>query len=429
VVAGKASVIANIPSALSRTILDRVFEDYPEHNFEVRLWDGSVWGQEDSPRFTILLHHPSALRRMFSSLSEQNLGEAYIQRAFDIEGDIVAAMDFVSHLVQREFTMTQRYRVATLLYRLPLPPASPVLLSRPHLSGTQHSLERDRNAISYHYDLPVDFYSKWLDSRMVYSCAYFREGDNDLESAQLQKLDYVCKKLRLRRGDRLLDIGCGWGALAIHAAGEYGVHVLGITLSQSQAAEARQTVHRNGLDGRCQIELCDYREVNSKLWFDKIVSIGMCEHVGQKLMPTYFEKAWELLVPGGVFLNHAISHAHTYKRNGPSFVDRYVFPDGDLLCLCRMLHYAEGSGFEVMDVESLRKHYTLTLKAWLSRFERNETDIRNVVEDSIWRTWRIFLAGSAHAFASGRLNVYETLLVKSPQGDHSLPLRRSDWYG
>jgi cyclopropane-fatty-acyl-phospholipid synthase len=216
--------------------------------------------------------------------------------------------------------------------------------------------------------------------------------------------------------------------LVLHAAKVYGVHALGITLSTPQAEVARARIEQAGLMDRCRIEVCDYRELTREQKFDKIVSVGMFEHVGEKLLPEYFAKARYLLEPGGVFLNHGIAHSATYKIKGGSFVDRYVFPDGELVPLNVALWAAETSGFEVRDVESLREHYALTLRHWLRHLEEHEAQAKRVADEPTYRIWRLYMAGSAYAFRSGRLNLYQTLLVKPDRGKSGLPLTRADWY-
>jgi cyclopropane-fatty-acyl-phospholipid synthase len=264
---------------------------------------------------------------------------------------------------------------------------------------------------------------------MVYSCAYFNTPEDDLDAAQLRKLDYICRKLRLRAGERFLDVGCGWGGLILHAAKYYNVDALGITLSAPQAEVASERIRRAGLESKCRVTVCDYRELAGGEPFDKIASVGMFEHVGEKLLSTYFSQAWQLLKPGGVLLNHGISYSATYHRRGPSFIDRYVFPDADLVPVSSSLQAAENSGFEVRDVESLREHYALTLRRWVRRLEDQADEARRITNDATYRIWRIYLAGSAHGFCSGRLNVYQTLLSKpSVRGQSGLPLTREDWY-
>jgi cyclopropane-fatty-acyl-phospholipid synthase len=399
---------------------------YPNRDFRVQFWDGSIWGGDQS-RFTLILRHPGALRRMFLASSELALGEAYIYDDFDISGDIEAAFAFGDYLLNQARTISERLKLAALLRKLSV--YHPPERQQASLHGLLHSRARDRQAISYHYDLPTEFFALWLDRSMVYSCAYFDTPEDDLDTAQLRKLDYICRKLRLRPGERLLDVGCGWGGLILYAAKHYKVDALGITLSAPQAKVVSEQIRQAGLADRCRVAVCDFRDMEGDGRFDKIASVGMFEHVGEKLLPTYFSRAWRLLKPGGVLLNHGISYSATYHRRGPSFIDRYVFPDGDLVPLSSSLHAAETSGFEVRDVESLREHYTLTLRRWLHRLEEHADAARQITSNKTFRIWRIYLSGSAHGFSSGRLNVYQTLLCKpSVHGRSGLPLTREDWY-
>jgi cyclopropane-fatty-acyl-phospholipid synthase len=299
--------------------------------------------------------------------------------------------------------------------------------SAPELSGALHSKQRDRRAVTYHYD-SNDFYALWLDRRLVYSCGYFKSAGDDLDTAQEQKLDYICRKLRLRRGDRILDLGCGWGGLLQYAAAKYGVEAFGITLSVPQAELARERFREAGVSDQCRVEVSDYRDLDLSQQYDKLVSIGMFEHVGKSLLPEYFSRAWALLRPGGVFLNHGIAASATFVRKGPSFVDKYVFPDGELVPIHRTLRVAEACGFEVRDVESLREHYMFTLRHWVRRLEANSDEARKIAGDVIYRVWRLYMSGSAHAFQTGRLNLYQTLLSKPDHGESRLPLTREDWY-
>ena len=407
---------------------DALLKDYPKRDFQVRLWNGSAWGAEVQPRFTLVIRHPEALRAMFSSPSELTLGEAYIHDDFDIEGDIEASFGLADHLLSQERRLWQSSDLDERLQRLPKSDRPRSGLHPIEFGGKAHSRDRDRQAISYHYDLPAEFYALWLDARMVYSCAYFATPDGDLDSAQVRKLDYVCRKLRLCPGERLLDIGCGWGALIMHAAAHYGVEAVGITLSVPQAEVARERLREAGLNDRCRVEVSDYRDIEHGRQYDKIVSVGMFEHVGESLLPEYFHRALDLLRPGGVFLNHGIAHSATYRRRGPSFIDRYVFPDGDLVPMSTSLRAAELSGFEVRDVESLREHYALTLHHWLRRLESRADEARRITSDTTYRIWRLYMAGAAHGFQSGRLNVYQTLLAKPLNGSSGLPLTRDDWY-
>jgi cyclopropane-fatty-acyl-phospholipid synthase len=407
-------------------VFERLLQRYGKRDFDVRFWDGSTWAA-DAPRFTFVFPHPGSVRAMFEAPSELSLGEAYVRGDFDIEGDMEAAIAFGHFLLHDDRSPVDTLRLATMLHALPPPPHTALGHTGPHLLGWRHSKHRDRQAIQYHYDIPADFYELWLDRRMVYSCAYFRTPQDDLETAQENKLDHICRKLRLKTGEKLLDIGCGWGGLLIHAARWYGVRAMGITLSKSQAAIARERIADSALADRCHVELCDYRDVAGEQ-FDKIVSVGMFEHVGRSHFADYFAKARRLLKPGGVFLNHAIAYSATYVRKGPSFIDAYVFPDGDLVPLNVTLQAAEQAGFEVRDVESLREHYVLTLRHWVKRLEAQAGKARQITNDATYRIWRLYMAGSALAFRMGRLSVFQTLLSRPEHGDSGLPLTREDWY-
>ena len=425
-----SSVFKQTLVQLTVKLLANLLGDYSGHSFQVRLWDGSTWGANQRPRFTLVLKHPAALRRMFLSPSELTLGESYIFDDLDIEGDIEAIFDLVDYLLARGSRgFPQSYRLASMLRKLPAKQQTRTGGPPANMRGSVHSKQRDHQAISYHYDLPPEFFALWLDKRMVYSCGYFATGETfDLDAAQYRKLDYICRKLRLRRGDRLLDIGCGWGGLLIHAVTRYGAQALGITLSVPQAEVARQRIRDSGLNDRCRVELCDYRDLEIDHQFDKIVSVGMFEHVGEAQLPEYFSRAWQLLRPGGAFVNSGISASATYCRQGPSFIERYVFPDGELVPLNTSLRAAEKCGFEVRDVENLRDHYALTLHHWVRRLEAHAEQAQGITDETTYRIWRLYMAASAHGFRSGRVHLYQTLLAKPMNGDSGMPLTRADWY-
>jgi cyclopropane-fatty-acyl-phospholipid synthase len=251
-----------------------------------------------------------------------------------------------------------------------------------------------------------------------------------LDTAQERKLDYICRKLRLRPGQRLLDIGCGWGGLVIYAAEHYGVEATGITLSQPQTDLANARIAAAGLSDRYCVKVCDYRKVDDPGMYDALVSVGMFEHVGSALLPAYFAQAWRLLKPGGVFLNHGIARrAISKSAHGPTFFNTYVFPDGELVPINVTLQAAEGVGFEVRDVESLREHYAMTLRHWVRRLEAAHGEALRYVDEPTYRVWRLFMSGSAYGFQSGLINVYQALLVRqNASGESGLPLTRKDWY-
>lgn len=438
------------------TLIDKIFP--PPRRFAVRLWDGATLPGPDRPPFTLVLCHPGALRRMFTPPIELSIGEAYIYKDFDIEGDLLDAVSLVDDLARSAgFSPTEAVSLLQTLRSLPDGRDKPRVSRRgpAELTGEVHSIERDRRAIQYHYDVGNEFYSRWLDPYMQYSCAYFTSPDEPLEVAQRRKMEHICRKLRLKPGDRLLDIGCGWGGLIRYAAEQYGVQALGVTLSEQQALYGREMIDHTGLQDRVQIELHDYRTLADQT-FDKIVSVGMFEHVGRSHLPEYFNQVFRLLRPGGLFLNHGISRQATaadvpgwpgvrqadfpvrqsvvsknlekkiYGRE--TFSQRYVFPDGELVPVSAANLIAELAGFEVRDVEDLREHYALTLRHWVRRLGANENALIDLKGEEVYRTWRLFLAVSAHSFESGRIAVHQSLLARQAEGKVDLPLTRADLY-
>lgn len=396
--------------------------------FIIQFWEGSEWHYgEGSPLFTLELKRPQSLANMFWRPSQLSLGEAYIYGDFEVQGDLEACFELGKYLVHRNWRIFEKIMMGHKLLK-----ASRRQFRQHHgaksFKGRSHSKKRDAQAIQYHYDISNDFYRLWLDERMVYSCAYFHSKDDSLEEAQLRKLDYICRKLRLKPGETLLDIGCGWGGLITHAVGNYGVDAMGITLSHRQLELAQHRIQEMGLTDRCRVELCDYRDLNKDHLFDKLVSVGMFEHVGSEKLPVYFQKAFDLLRPGGVFLNHGITESIQRRQSGPSFIDKYVFPDGELLPISTSLCVAEEAGFEVRDVENLREHYAITLRHWGERLEQNYQKAIDLTSSVICRTWRLYMAGSAAAFASGDIGLCQALLAKPAGGIAGLPLTRRDWY-
>ena len=397
----------------------------------IRLWNGQRWPDDVPHLATLVLKHPGALRQMLLPGTELGLGESYLYDDFDIEGNVEAVFDLAEILNQNVSGLIDKLGLARDLLRLPAGPKHDHgRRGRVRLAGQRHSAQRDRQAVTYHYDVSNEFYALWLDRRMVYSCAYFADPGEDLDTAQERKLEYLCRKLRLQPGQRLLDMGCGWGGLVIHAAQRHGVDATGITLSQPQVDLANERIAEAGLSERARAVARDYREMDEPGGYDALVSVGMFEHVGAALLPTYFERAWRLLKPGGVFLNHGIANTIEGRtRHGPSFSDTYVFPDGELVPISTTLRAAEEAGLEVRDVESLREHYALTLRHWVRRLEAHHPEALRFVDEPTYRVWRLFMSGSAHGFSTGRLNVYQTLLVKPDEKGHSgLPLTRANWY-
>jgi cyclopropane-fatty-acyl-phospholipid synthase len=398
----------------------------------VRLWDGSHWPDSHPKDATVVLNRPSALKEMLLAGTEAAVGEAYIRGAFDIEGDMEAAFELGDLIIEHTDGWAKKLKLGYLLHRLPDPNStdghSPTRSA--HLVGQQHSLKRDRDAIRFHYDVSNDFYRLWLDPWMAYSCAYFTHRDESLDTAQVNKFDHICRKLDLKPGDRLLDIGCGWGGLLIHAATHFGVEGEGITISQKQSELAQKRIYDAGLQDRVFVRIQDYRELKERECYDAIVSVGMVEHVGKSKLAAYFDQASRLLKPGGLFLNHGIGTGPIpLPDQSGSFIQQYVFPDSNLLPICQTLEYAEACQLEVRDVESLREHYALTLRHWIQRLERHHQDALQFVDETAYRIWTLYMAGCAHGFRIGQLSVYQTLLAKlRTDGGSRAALTRNSWY-
>jgi cyclopropane-fatty-acyl-phospholipid synthase len=414
--------------------LGELFPKAAEGKVGFQLWDGTRWPDDQVRAATLVLKHPGAARAMFAAGTEKGLAEAYLHDDFDVIGDVEEACGLADALTAKEGGgWLQRARMLFHLKTLPKVRSSHLAAEERKLPAQlpRHSLQRDRAAIAFHYDVSNDFYRLWLDSHLLYSCAYFETPHDTLEQAQTAKLRHLCQKLRLRPGQRLLDIGCGWGGLSLFAAEHYGVEVTGVTLSREQAALAAVRVAEKRLISRVNIELKDYRDLHETESFDAIVSVGMAEHVGRENLPGYFERAFQLLRPGGVFLNHAIGDGvRARPAEGLSFIQEYVFPDSDVPPISVVVTAAEGAGFEVRDVENLREHYALTLRHWVRRLESAHEQALKFVNEATYRVWRLYMAGSARSFSEARLAIYQTLLAKpGPHGEMKLPLTRRDWYG
>ncbi|MFC9747929.1 class I SAM-dependent methyltransferase [Streptomyces niveus] len=407
----------------------------------IRAWDGSESGPPGAPTFVV--RHRRALRRLLWKPGELGLARAWVAGEIDIDGDLYAALDQVAGLLwergadakdQVHPLRDPRMRAAAkglaqIAGPWPPPPPPPEEVRR--RSGALHTKHRDRAAISHHYDVGNDFYAMVLGPSMVYSCAYFAEPGGTLEDAQRDKLDLVCRKLGLSDGDRLLDVGCGWGSMAMHAAREYGAQVTGVTLSREQAAYARKRIAEAGLTDRIEIRVQDYRDVRDGP-YDAISSIGMAEHVGSVRYREYADDLFALLRPGGRLLNHQIARRPEKDESQyqiDDFIDAYVFPDGELAPLGRTLSTLEEAGFEARDVESLREHYALTLRHWVRNLEEHWPEAVRATSPGRARVWRLYMAASALSFEHNRIGVNQILAVRPREsGDSSVPLRARTWH-
>ncbi|HEX4885387.1 MAG TPA: cyclopropane-fatty-acyl-phospholipid synthase family protein [Casimicrobiaceae bacterium] len=379
---------------------------------EVVLPDGGRVRLADSPDVQVVAR---TLRGM-AALARPALGrlaQAYVRGDLDFTGSAQRILDVAERMVGE---IRHGHTTAAGRVRLWL-----------------HQRRPNRANIAHHYDVSNAFYRLWLDERMVYSCAYFRRDDDTLDAAQAQKLDHICRKLRLAPGERMLDVGCGWGALILWAAEHYGVDATGITLSQRQLEHVRAEIARRGLESRVRVELRDYRDLPADARFDKIASVGMFEHVGVARLREYFTILRRALVPGGFVLNHGITHNGLHGEGLGSgigeFVDKYVFPGGELTHVARVIEAMADAGLEVFDAEALREHYAKTLWHWTSRLEANAERARDEVGEERFRVWRIYMAGSAHAFQRGWLSLWQLLGGRGhPDGRLPHPLTRDDIY-
>ena len=429
-----------------RVVLAALFGEPRGRSFDVKYWDGSIdRGSNPHPPFTLVLNRPASLRRMLLPPNELSIVESYISGDVEIEGSMEAGSNLGEMIGDRLRSPLAIARLVGLVLRLPGTAdddlANARFPERAKKLGPRHTPVRDAAAINFHYDVGNAFYKLWLDRRMVYSCAYFRSQEDSLDVAQEAKLDLICRKLRLKPGERLLDIGCGWGGLVMHAAEHYGVDATGITLSPNQAAFAKERIAESGLADRCRVAIRDYRTLTPEDAFDKIASVGMIEHVGLTHLSVYFASAFRALKPGGLFLNHGIVSLSEPRQKSASerifrkfwradaFIDTYVFPDGKLTATDDVIAAAEASGFEVRDVESLREHYAMTLRHWVRSLEEKSSEATELVGNHTFRVWRLYMSASANAFTRAAINVIQTLLAKPDARGHSnIPLTRDDLY-
>lgn len=391
---------ANLPSELLSLQLP----------LRIRIGEAQAFDLGPDPQVTLVVRDPTLLTEI-THPSLDILGRAYVENRMDIEGqigEVIAMADALSAALGDDDSDADYVRES-------------------------HDKATDAEAIHYHYDLSNEFYQLWLDPEMVYSCAYYETGAEDLATAQLAKLRHLCRKLRLKPGEKLLDVGCGWGGLARLAAREFGVEVHGITLSEEQLKLGRERVKAEGLEGKVTLELLDYRDLPRDGRYDKVVSVGMFEHVGHANLGIYFQQLYDAVRPGGLVMNHGITSSNTdgrpVGRGAGDFIDRYVFPHGELPHLSLAVARMSEAGLEVVDVEGLRLHYARTLEFWSANLEAKLADAAKLVPEQALRIWRLYLAGCAYGFKKGWINLHQILASKPhADGGHEVPWSRRDIY-
>jgi cyclopropane-fatty-acyl-phospholipid synthase len=397
----------------------------------IRFWDGSEVPSADGDPAApaVILRSPRALAHVAWRPGEIGVARAWVSGEVDSDGDIERILALRTRFEGLQFGARELALLARTARRLGALRGGrpPVPESEFRKEGRLHSLRRDRNAISHHYDVSNEFYRLVLGPSMVYSCAYFADPAESVDTAQERKLELICRKLRLAADERFLDVGCGWGSLVIHAAREHGVRAVGVTISEAQAELGRARVREAGLADRVEIRVADYRELADGP-YDKVASVGMYEHVGRDELVGYFATMKGLTRPGGLFLNHGIARiaAHVKRRpwaSDATFLSRYVFPDGELSLLGTAIEAAERAGLETRDDESLREHYALTLRAWVANLSAHRAEVVAVAGDQRERIWRLYMTGAALAFEAGEIGIHQTLFAV-PGGRHGLPLVR-----
>ena len=363
----------------------------------VLFWDGHEYTFDEQPLVTMHLRSAKILSRLLMGSALDVIGEGYVEGTIGLDGryqDILAVAEGLGDVFPAKKPRGGIFR-------------------KHHAA---HSKSQDAEAIHYHYDVSNDFYKLWLDHNMVYSCGYFKTGTEDIGTAQEQKLDHICRKLHLQPGEKLLDIGCGWGGLLTWAATHYGIRGVGVTLSEQQFAYAKEHMERKGLADRVEIRLQDYRDIPERDFFDKIASVGMFEHVGRAKLGAYFQVINRVLREGGWVMNHGITAGQQDDEDGhhsgSDFMDKYVFPDGEIPHLWRLVREMAGQDLEVLDVENLRPHYAQTLIHWVQRLEARKAEAVAMIGDKRYRIWAIYMAGCAYAFWRNWSALHQVLAIK-----------------
>jgi cyclopropane-fatty-acyl-phospholipid synthase len=410
-------------------VLARLFRDF-NGPLTLRLWDGTTLRWEAAPNagiaqppHTLVFRNPEAVWALLPGRDRLRLAASYFAGNLDIEGDLFAALGLSEHLQSVRPSLTERFRALLTALRVRvISGVAPQSQARLHFD--------DGSLRAFPAEMPNDFYALWLDRAMVYSCAYFEQPDAGLDRAQVASLDHICRKLQLKPGDHLLDINCGWGALVIHAAKHYGVQAHGVTRNEQQLLLARQRIAAAGLDDRVTLERCDYGDLEGDARFDKVASVGILEHIGQDRTPARLQTVNRLLKPQGLFLNHGITLESGRNAGTPfsEFVNRFVFPTGQLETVSKLQSVMERAHFEIADVEALRSHYALTFRHWEAQLAQQHEAALKIVNESHYRIWRVYLAACAVEFESGSHGVYQVLACKRSAGRNALPLTRQYQY-
>ncbi|MBX2974496.1 MAG: class I SAM-dependent methyltransferase [Ignavibacteriaceae bacterium] len=411
--------------------LEYLFADYSGNNFQIKLWDGTSLNakHEGEIKFVVKINDAGVIRDIFLPPSELKITESFFFNRINIEGDLICAIESAQELILPKLNLNSVSKIFRML--LKLSKEKQLDNSKKHIArevGREHSISRDKESVSFHYDVSNDFYKIWLDKNLVYSGAYFETHQQNLNEAQISKFEQICRSLELKRGESLLDIGCGWGSFIIYAAKNYGVSCKGITLSKEQATLANKRIEEEGLSSLCKVEVQDYRELNLNSKFDKITSIEMLHHVGGKNLKTFFSIVNKLLTEDGRSFIIAITKRNGSHFHNPEFAKKYFMPDYHLVTIGELLRYAEQSSFEITDLESWREHYYLTAQSWIDNLEKNHSEVLKFVDESIFRVWKLSFAVMAYGFKSGLLNFYRFVLIKNNSKKFNNSLTRKHLY-
>lgn len=393
-------------------IIDSIFSKTSK-NFNIEFWNNQSIVYCDNPKFIIKFRDKENTKQLIMNPDILSFAEAFINKTIDIEGDIFNAIKLKNDISQLEISNKDKLN---LLFKVG--------------SVNIHSKDKDKANIAFHYDISNDFYKLFLGETMMYSCAYFKTKNSNIDDAQKDKLDHICKKLMLKPNETLLDVGCGWGSMIIWASLNYGVKATGITISKEQYEYAKKQIKLNNLEDRCSVELKDYRDISGKHIYDKIVSIGMFEHVGLKKLPEYFRIIHRLLKDDGLFLNHGITTRknNNLSKNEGKFITKYIFPGGELESISNVLTVMEDESYDIIDVECLRQHYYKTLKYWVENLKANEKEAIKLTNETIYRTWLLYMTGCAINFFEDYISVYQVLLCKKRKKGFVVPLTRDYIY-